>query len=534
MMTLKKYKAKRDFTQTKEPSGKNKKSTFPLNELKASAAQGGAEKVFVIQKHDASHLHYDFRIEVDGVLASWAVPKGPSMNPRDKRLAIHVEDHPYDYKDFEGVIPEGNYGAGTVIVWDGGTYELIEGKNVKSQISSGSLKLRLKGKKLKGEFALVKIKNPKEKNQDQWLLIKHNDKYANKKIPNKEASIKTGRTIEEVAALHTENPKEKSLNSKKIDTKKLGLSSSTIPDPPKPMLATLHNKPFSDKDWIFELKLDGYRAIAYKKGTSVKLYSRNQKSFNKKYASIYNVLKKIQYDFILDGEIVALDTKGKSSFELLQNYQNDKKTKLLFYIFDILYLDQYDLQKLPLIKRKEILKKFLPDHPLLEFVDHIKEKGEEMFAIISKKGIEGIIAKKKDSKYQAGERSKNWLKIKNTAIHEAIICGCTKSESQNKKFGSLILGAYHKKNLVYIGNVGTGFTEDSLEILDSKFKQIIRKTSPFSQEITVPGKLKNWLSPKLVCQIKFTEWTSDNKMRHPVFLGLRDDKTPKEVEINTA
>lgn len=327
-MTLKKYNQKRHFKKTPEPKGTVHKKGKALR--------------FVIQKHDASRLHYDFRLEMEGVLKSWAVPKGPSLNPDDKHLAMMVEDHPYDYRNFEGIIPEGNYGAGNVIVWDEGTYEPLEkipeGMTAEEflldQLKRGSIKIIMHGKKLKGEFALFRFKTAGDK---AWLLKKHDDQYASKKdVLNEDESVKTGKTVDQVGL-------------------KAKAGSSQFPHEVKPMLAELADFPFDNKDWVFEIKLDGYRAIGQIHNGDVRLYSRNNLDFNDRYPAVVEALKEIKHDVVLDGEIVVMDDKGRSQFQLLQDYRRHKRGTLVYYVFDLIYLDGYDVRNLPLLERKKFL-----------------------------------------------------------------------------------------------------------------------------------------------------------------------------------
>lgn len=499
MSSLKAYRTKRVFSETPEPKGKVKKSKNQLT--------------FVIHKHAATRLHYDLRLELDGVLKSWAVPKGPSLNPKDKRLAIMVEDHPYDYKDFEGIIPSG-YGAGTVMIWDEGTYHAVnETDRTKSEkilragLEKGHFDFVLDGKKLKGEFALVKMKG-KEK---EWLLIKKGDSFASENdIALSDKSATTKRSMEEI----------------KEGKKK----SNSIPHSIKPMLATLVAKPFDESGWLFEIKWDGFRAIAEVENGKVNLYSRNLLSFNKQFEAIVEELKKIEDTVILDGEIVVLDKDGKPSFQLLQNYQRTGEGNLIYYVFDLLYADGQNLIEEPLLERKNKLKKVLPKLNLVKISDHIVEKGIEFFKAAEKQGLEGIMAKDSASPYRQGKRTKEWLKIKTHARQEAIICGFTKPRGSRKHFGSVILGVYDETgNLKYVGHVGGGFDTQMLSDLYAKLEKLVVEKSPFKK----PPKTNmpvTWVKPKLICEVSFAEWTSDSQMRQPIFMGLRADKKVGEVK----
>ena len=548
-MALEKYNAKRDFKKTKEPKGVKKASKGALR--------------FVVQKHAASHLHYDFRLEIDGVLASWAVPKGPSSNPADKRLAMHVEDHPMDYIDFEGTIPKGEYGGGTVMVWDIGTYHAEENDDVskdnalmKKQLQSGSIKVVLSGGKLHGSWHLVKMNGEK----DQWLLMKSKDEFADKKEfdPN---SILTGRDFDAIAkgtkvwhsnresqTSHKENilsdsetksksikkTAKKSVSDSEFSTEDLAEAKKikSFPEEWRPQLATLANETFDNQEWIFETKLDGYRALAQIQNSTVKLISRNGLPFNSKYPEIAQTLEAITNDVILDGEIVVEDSRGKSHFQWLQHLEEKpKQGQLKFYVFDILYFQGYDLRGLELLQRKKILKAILPKLKNIIYSEHSVGNGIEAFAQAQKKGGEGIIAKKADSKYLTDKRSKDWLKIKTDKQQEMVIGGFTDPRGGRSGIGALLCGYYEGSELKYSGKVGSGYTEAILKELREKLDKIERKSSPFSTIPKEPG--VHWVSPKLVAQIKFSEFTETGSMRHPVYLGLRKDKNPKDVVIET-
>jgi bifunctional non-homologous end joining protein LigD len=480
-MKLEEYEKKRIFTETSEPPGK--------------ILGTNAELRFVVQEHHASHLHYDFRLELDGVLISWAIPKGPTLDPSEKRLAIMVEDHPYDYKDFEGIIPAGNYGAGTVTIWDEGTYHSYEHEGLEKTIDlihqglvKGDLKFMLKGNKLKGKFALIRIKSEKDNN---WLFIKKKDEYA---VPDF-----------------------------KIDS--LG---DPFPHKIKPMLATLVKQPFDHQDWIFEIKLDGYRAIAEIENGRVELYSRNLNSFNQMFAPIVEAFTG-NIDTVYDGEIVVLDERGRSKFQLLQNYAKDGVGELFYFVFDLLYLEGKDLRYLPLRDRKVKLKQFLPEHPNIKYVDDIAEFGKAFFALAQENGLEGIIAKRSASLYQNGKRSNDWLKIKITARQDSIICGFTRPKGSRMHLGSLVLGAYVDGELEHIGNCGTGFSDTALREMYDLLSPLVQNESPFKSRIVAANAI-TWVKPALVCEVEYSEWTDEGVMRHPVFQGLRSDKKVKEVK----
>ncbi|MFL5740363.1 MAG: non-homologous end-joining DNA ligase [Flavisolibacter sp.] len=553
-MSLSLYNKKRHFEETPEPKGKEKSSKSGLR--------------FVIQKHDASHLHYDFRLEMQGALKSWAVPKGPSLNPQDKRLAMMVEDHPYDYRNFEGVIPAGNYGGGTVIVWDEGYYEPLESEGLSrkeqekillKQLYSGNLKFILHGKKLNGEFALFQMKSRGERS---WILVKKKDQYASEKdITLNEKSVKTGKTLVQVAeengttvnhpdahgkksSSQTSSPaptskktasqksaRTSSSSAKQIDASvKKATKKSAMPKEITPMLATLTDEPFDSEDWLFEIKWDGYRAVAYCNGKSVELISRNLSLFTEKYYPVTDALKELQLKAVFDGEIVAVDEKGLAIFQSLQNWQNTP-VRLQYFVFDILWLDGYNLTGLPLEERKKILKDVLPEsNEVIKFSDHVRGSGKELFEAAVSQGLEGIMAKKANSTYQVNTRTEDWVKIKVSLRQEVVIAGYTEPRNTRKFFGSLLLGLYEGDELVYIGHTGSGFNAKSLEAIYKKLQPLITDNCPF--EKCPKGNMPvTWVKPKLVCEIKFTEWTKDRIARHPIFMGLRTDKKAKEVSF---
>lgn len=522
-MSLSKYNQKRDFKQTREPKGKIEKSA--------------SELIFVVQKHAASHLHYDFRLEMDGVLKSWAVPKGPSMDPEVKRLAMMVEDHPYSYKDFEGTIPEGNYGAGNVIVWDNGTYTSDEKtasdeKKLLSDLAKGHLSFILKGKKLKGEFSLVKLHG---KQENAWLLIKKNDKYASEEdILEKNKSVISKRSLEQLVEKSeklTSKSEEKTTEKKVV--KKKSNPKADIAEFLKPMLASVSEKPFDDDEWIFENKYDGYRTIAVINPQQVDLFSRNELSFNANFKPIAEELKQIDHTVVLDGEIVVENDAGRADFQLLQNYMKTGIGNLKYYVFDLLNLDGNLITELSLLERKELLKILFNKYPFsnVSYSEHTVGDGIKQFEKAVKNKTEGIIAKRADSTYTINRRSTNWLKIKTANEEEAIIIGITEPRNSRKYFGALLLGQYDGKKLQYIGKCGTGFTESTLKDLYTKLKPLFTAKSPLDEKIPIRDKIQ-WVNPKVVCQVKFSEWTQDQHLRHPVYLGIRIDKKAEEVFLS--
>ena len=518
-MSLIEYKKKRSFKKTPEPEGK------------VSRTGSGKPLSFVVQKHNASHLHYDFRLELDGVLKSWAVPKGPSMNPADKRLAMMTEDHPMSYASFEGVIPKGQYGGGDVIVWDNGVYGSTETtdieesrKKLKSGFFKGEMKFVLYGEKLKGSFALVRMKG---KEENAWLLIKERDEYASKEDVTKQVeSVISGKVLprDEGGADGTRKKKPAAKAAAKRSAR--STKADAMPHHVKPMLARLVDKPFDRVGWLFEVKWDGYRAIAEREKGRVKLYSRNDKPFTEIYAPVAEALKSIEHDFVLDGEIIALKA-GRADFHSLQNYRQEN-VPLAYMVFDLLYLDGVDLRSQPLIERKKLLAELIPESDILKYSEHVEESGKKLFNTIRKEGIEGIVAKSADSPYRDGARGDEWLKVKSVQEQEAIIVGFTAPRGSRKIFGALVLAAHIKGELRYIGHSGGGFTEKEIKDIHAKLLKIVTKTSPLNEKVPVNSPI-TWVKPKYVCEIKFTEWTPDGHMRHPIYVGMRIDKKPSEV-----
>lgn len=522
-MSLEKYNSKRKFDKTPEPtSGEN----TDKNSLR-----------FVVQRHHASHLHYDFRLELDGVLKSWAVPKGPSLNPKDRRLAMMVEDHPYDYRTFEGEIPKGNYGAGTVVIFDEGTYQsLVEDrkddvKELHNGLHSGNLKIRLNGEKLQGEFALVKIKDDE---QNAWLLIKHRDEFATDEKFDAEdlvsAEVKNaGKDFHKKGGKAMVSKPEKTTPADTAEAKTF---------PYSPMLAEPGDAVFNDKNWVFERKLDGYRIIATT-GKQVKLITRKGLDYTETYPAVAKALDEIEDNAVLDGEITVENESGKEDFQALQHFEKDDSQHIIkYYVFDLLYLNGHDLLEMPLLQRKEILKKLLQKQhsPQIIYHEHVAEKGKELFEQALKNVWEGVIGKKADSEYFIGKRSSSWLKFKQVSSQEAVICGYTKPAGERKYFGALVLGVYDNQNqLRYIGNCGTGFNDEVLKELHAKMADIIIVKQPFDAIVTVnQHKNVTWTRPELVCEVNFAAWTADGNLRHAVYKGLRLDKDPLEVKRGQA
>lgn len=468
---LKKYQEKRDTKLSKEPKAHIKKTADD-------------QLHFVVQKHAARRLHYDLRLELDGVLVSFAVPKGPSMDPDVKRLAIHVEDHPLDYQYFAGVIPKGHYGAGRVEIWDHGTY-IAQKKDMREGLKKGHLHFVLQGKKLRGAFLLIRINDDK---QDAWLLKKIADE---EKIPQK----------------------------------------ISMPKWIGPMLANVADKPFDDENWLFEIKWDGYRALAFIDDKRVSLLSRNQKSFNDLFPTIVAALKKLHLQVIIDGEVVMLDDDGVSRFRLLQEYGEDPHGDDPYYmIFDLLYVDGKDIRKEPLTTRKKMLHDLWQnvDDDHLRISDFLPTHGKELFRVAKTHGLEGLVAKEKNSTYQSA-RSRDWLKIRALDRDDFIIAGFTAPKGSRSFFGSLILGHMDKGVLTYAGHVGTGLSARGLQALYKKMKPLIKKSCPFD---TVPktNDLATWLEPKLIAEISFKERGKNGILRQGVFCGLREDKDIEDLK----
>ena len=623
-MSLDEYKRKRRFEATPEPPPKVEKQS---------------RHRFVVQRHRATRLHYDFRLEMEGVLKSWAVPKGPSLDPADKRLAMQVEDHPVSYFDFEGTIPEGNYGAGSVMVWDVGTWEPLSPVPVNgdyvpgteaeaaAMLAKGDLKFRLQGKRLMGDFALVHIKARRAGSKgNEWLLIKKKDDHvvAGFDIDQFDTSVLSNRTMAQIAgdedsaqwtssrpaargrvkaawladaiaradrkkaagkkkaltAEHAEdaekNKEQRSPRSTAIPTKPkaktnsksaestqkssaisassavqdlVGAARKPMPTAIHPMLATSIDKPFDSPEWLFEIKWDGYRAIAFIDEGRVRLVSRNQNDLSAQFPELAALPKFVKAQrAILDGEIVALDDEGRPSFSLMQQRTGFRPGKarltrredvtVMYYAFDLLYLDDFDLRRVPLERRKQLLQEHLTASEIVRFSDHYPEKGVALFEAAGQKGLEGIVAKKRASSYEE-TRSRDWLKIKITLRQECVVGGYTDPEGSRDYFGSLVLGLYDKRGrLIHVGQVGSGFDQRGLKEVFAGLQPLATDKNPFYGEIGGLRKV-HFVRPKLVAEIKFSEWTHETpeggpKLRAPVFLGLRTDKAPEECTLEEA
>jgi bifunctional non-homologous end joining protein LigD len=629
-MALEEYKRKRRFEETPEPPPKIEKK------------KGNR---FVVQKHEATRLHYDFRLEMEGVLKSWAVPKGPSLDPADKRLSMQVEDHPVSYFDFEGNIPEGNYGAGSVMVWDVGTWQPlspvpVDGKYVPgteaeaaAMIAKGDLKFRLNGKRLKGDFALIKMKGRRPGSKgNEWLMIKKHDdhvvegydageidesvlskrsmdeiagdgrsrewksdrpaargklkaawladaiarveKKKRPKIPQDERDAKTKSEKTPVkrpaappssgnnGAPKSEKPPVAVGSKSPAELKPPTISASSaasaalvarpvkrvMPTSIYPMLAESISEPFDSPDWLFEIKWDGYRAVAFIEKGKVRLVSRNQNELTARYPELKDMAGFVKAsNAIIDGEVVAIDEHGKPSFSLMQQRTGfrpggkraptNADVPVLYYAFDLIYADGEDWRKIPLEERKRKLASLITPGDSLRFSDHYEEHGKSLFEIAREKQLEGIVAKRRASCYEE-HRSREWLKIKIRHRIECVIAGFTEPEGSRAHFGSLVLGLYDdQQRLIHVGQAGSGFNQKSLTEMWKTLKKLEIDKKPFFGEVEALRRIASWVKPELVAEIEYAEWTHGTgaatgpKLRAPVFLGLREDKIPKDCKL---
>lgn len=518
MARLEEYQRKRRFDRTPEPPGQ---------------PSAPAENTFVVQKHAARQLHYDFRLAIEGTLKSWAVPKGPSLNPADKRLAVQTEDHPLEYAGFEGKIPEGNYGAGTVMVWDRGTFRVEGEPDVAKQLARGEIKFSLNGEKLHGSFVLVKLRQSVKGNE--WLLIKHKDSAEcfTWNIDEHDGSVLTGRTIEEIAE---ELPPKRSPNP--IRPQELsGAKRSAMPARVLPMLAILMKRPFSDAGWLFEIKWDGVRALAWVADGKLTLRSRADRDITKQYPELASLPEALGVSkAILDGEIVCLNAQGHSDFERLQERMHVRvpspkllsQAPVVYYAFDLLYCEGYDLRDSPLIERKELLRRVLYPSNGIRYSDHQIAHGKELFGLTREQGLEGIVGKRADSRYASG-RSPNWVKLKATRTLDAVVAGWTAPRGGREHFGSLLLGLYEGKKLRFIGHVGSGFDTKMQDAIAKALKTEAVSVCPFPQ-VPETNEKAYWVKPTLVARVRYGGWTQEQRLRHPVFLGLREDANPEDCK----
>ncbi len=516
-MGLKEYAHKRHFDKTPEPK--------PAEPAKKGTGRGG---FFCVQRHDATRLHYDFRLEVNGVLVSWAVPKGPSLDPARKALAMKVEDHPFDYGTFEGNIPEGNYGAGSVMLWDKGTYEVLGEPSAQEQLDRGDFKFELHGAKLNGAFAIVHMKHAGKGNE--WLLIKKKDDFV---IPGYDInefswSVATKRTQDEIAG-----------NVDPVNVADLpGARKAPAPAHLEPMLATAVTKPPTGSHWLYEIKWDGVRALCLVKNGSVEIHSRRGNRCEKQYPELQILAAQVDAKTAwLDGEICVLDDQGRARFEMIQpriSVKGEAVARLAetnpatLFVFDVLYVDGYDVRSVPLEDRKRLLSSLVTPNQQIRISEAFETDGEHMFEAAREMGLEGILAKNRRSTYEPS-RSTCWLKLKVLNEQEFVIAGFTKGERDY--FGALVLGIQENGKLRHTGQVGTGFDQKLMKDIYMRLKPLITKSSPFENKPKIKDGLKNvtWVRPELVCQVRFLEWTQDGILRAPVFVGLRDDKAPAEV-----
>jgi bifunctional non-homologous end joining protein LigD len=538
-MSLTEYRRKRRFDKTPEPAGKPAKRPR------------GRQPKFVVQQHAASRLHYDFRLELEGTLKSWAVPKGPCLDPSVKRLAVQVEDHPLEYATFEGSSPEGQYGAGEVIVWDRGRW--LPPNDAAAALRRGKLEFGLEGEKLHGGWLLLRMSGEKSDGGKNWLLVKRQDEAARPlakyDITAKEPqSVKSGRRLEELKSPKPNAPKanrarasERSNGKPRARRAKRARSSprrsSSRADPlPESIdleLATLVDQPPTGDEWLHEIKFDGYRLVARVDAGRVQLLTRNHLDWTHRYTPIAEALAALPVDSaILDGEVVVQLASGLSSFQALQNALRDKSTdKLIYYAFDLLYLNGHDLRSQPLESRKELLRELLATgpHPQVQYSDHWTGDGPQFLRECCQRGVEGIISKRKDRPYLAA-RTLDWLKIKCTQHEELVIGGFTESEAKHRDFGALLVGYFDNGQLIYSGRVGTGFDARLLADLRHRLNKIETGRSPFA---AVPARDRRagtrWVQPKLVAQVEFTGWTDGDILRHPSFQGLREDKRATDI-----
>ncbi|MGB6201047.1 MAG: DNA ligase D [Candidatus Acidiferrales bacterium] len=515
---LREYRRKRDFSKTGEPIGKKE----PM-----------VRNRFVVQKHAARRLHYDLRLEFDGVLKSWAVPKGPSLNPGDKRLAIEVEDHPLSYREFEGTIPKGNYGAGEVIVWDAGTYETEGPETAGQQYRRGEWKFKLFGKKLRGSFVLVRLRRSAD--HKEWLLIKHRDEEARTdwEAEAHSESVLSPRSLPAPGA---------SLNRvRRNQSMPVGAVRSDFPSKLPVTLAELGSKPFSDPNWVFEVKWDGVRVLVYLQGSTVAAFSRSGRDITTEFPELQELPKQLHANTaVLDGEVVALDSRGRSEFQRLQErlgVQNPSltlrnKVPIVCYFFDLLYLQGFDVRKVSLLERKELLKQALDINDVFRYSEHERERGEALFGEAIKQGLEGIVGKKIDSTY-SGCRTSEWIKLKVVNELDAVVGGWTEPRRSRKYFGALVLGLYRGKELEFIGSAGTGFAESEQGRLHDELKAIESNTCSFRKEPSLKEPV-HWVRPELVARIKFGNWTHGEHLRMPVLLGMRKDREPADCTFASA
>lgn len=542
MGTLETYRQKRNFKTTSEPKGRKARKS------------GNA---FVIQKHDATRLHYDLRLEMDGVMKSWAVTRGPSLVPEDKRLAVQVEDHPLEYNEFEGTIPKGEYGGGTVIIWDRGTWSPVE--DAKKGLAKGHLEFELKGEKLSGRWHLVRMARKPSERRDNWLLMKSDDDAARTSkdpdiLKERPESVKTGRLIDEVAgeapgwssktgkiakpAARSRKkpaataPKETSLDLPDASSIK-GAKKKAMPGFIEPALAALKPAPPADERWLHEIKFDGYRLQARIEAGRIKLLTRSGLDWTKRFGKeVVAALQALPLGTaIIDGELVVETATGASDFSALQaDLSAGRSDRFSFYVFDLLYLDGYDLRDLPLVTRKEMLEQVVgPELGLIRYSSHFEQNGGLVLRHACRLSLEGVISKLRDAPYRSG-RGKAWVKSKCSARQEFVISGYVPSTTSRKSIGSLVLGVFDEDRLMHVGRVGTGFSSVVAEDLFKRLERMRVSESPFAEKLTADeARLARYVRPELVAEVEFRAWTADGHLRHASFRGLREDKAAREV-----
>lgn len=526
MMARSDYERKRDFSKTPEPRA-------------AGAGPGG--RTYVVQKHDASRLHYDLRLQVGDALASWAVPKGPSRDPSHKRLAVHVEDHPVEYADFEGVIPQGQYGGGTVMLWDEGEWAPEDADPARA-LERGRLSFTLNGKRLRGRWTLTRIRATRAGDSgDNWLLIKSRDDEARPGEPlpdDDNRSVRTGRTMAQIAAADESAPARapaEPLDPASVD----GARRAPLPRAISPQLCTLADAAPEGDAWIHEIKFDGYRLLWRRNGERGSLLTRTGKDWTDRFAPLRDALLELPgRRTVIDGEAAILDEHGRTSFQRLQNAIRERSaSSVVYFVFDLLHLDGYDLTRVPLLERKRLLRSLVPDAPqgVVRYSDHVQGGGPSVRANACELALEGIISKRADARY-AQSRSRTWLKVKCSRRQEFVVIGWSPPSGSRKHFGALLLGAYDADGrLAYTGRVGAGFNARSLRDIRARLDRIERRTTP-ADEPPTPGESRGvrWVTPELVAEVEFTEWTDDGRLRHPSFQGLREDKDAKRVRVERA
>ncbi|MBB4632904.1 DNA ligase D [Sphingosinicella soli] len=529
---LKAYNARRDFGKTPEPAGTPGRR---------------AGNSFVVQKHAATRLHYDFRLELDGVLKSWAVTRGPSLNPEDKRLAVRTEDHPLSYGSFEGNIPAGEYGGGTVMLWDEGTWEPVPGKDPARTLKEGHLHFTLRGKRMKGEWLLVRMKPRAGEKRENWLLRKIDDDHAagsDDLVEKALTSIETGRSMAEIKAdapaTSLKGKRDKAFTRAMTEARRSTVQAKRgkprergrLPAFRSPQLATLVDHVPTGAEWMHEIKFDGYRCLLAVSGEKARIYTRAGLDWSDRFAPLVEAAKTLGLPpCLIDGEIVVMDSDGNPSFSALQKALRDGGGDFVLFAFDLLELGGEDLTPLPNVARKQSLAGLLGADGSIRYADHIVGAGETLYEAMCRAGQEGIISKRVDAPY-SGRRTRNWVKVKCTRRQEFVIVGWTTSSARARPFASLLLAQNRDGALVYAGKVGTGFDADTFAMLENRLRPLARKTAPVEVAAS-ESRGAHWVTPKLVAEIAYAEFTSDNRLRHASFIGLREDKMPKDVVPET-